>query len=143
MQHAKKNSVLLANSHQLSLPGPREGTVGGRGFMKKSREENTITFGSEIQKVHSLKGMCLWMPSHWQRPTGHWSMRAHTHTTHIHLRNTRNCEQRMTLINTQTAFHLQTQLRRVRGNLDLIPQRTSTSRHALTPFCPTVCRSPL
>lgn len=29
MQHAKKNSV-LANSHQVSPPGPREGTVEGR-----------------------------------------------------------------------------------------------------------------
>lgn len=28
MQHAKKNSM-LANSHQLSPPGPREGTVEG------------------------------------------------------------------------------------------------------------------
>lgn len=58
--------------------------------MKKSREENTITFGSEIQKVHSLKGMCLWMPSHCQRPTGVllciWALaHAHTHTQHTHI----------------------------------------------------------
>lgn len=144
MQHAKKNSM-LANSHQRSPPGPREGTVeggvcedcGGWGFVRMSRQENTNTFRLRNTNTHSRSQS---QRSMFMNVIVHTHTRTHTRT----LENTGSSEevtepvqQGRSMCYTPRALHLQSALSRVIGNLALSPpqnERTSL-RHSETPAC--------
>lgn len=81
--------------------------------MKMSRQENTITFGYEIQSQRNVFVDTITLTETHRCPTVHMGVCTSAHT-HTHLGNTKNSEERMTLINTQRAFHLQSQLRQVK-----------------------------